>query len=963
MSPNTPVEHVTDQLETPLLDDREYRVIILPNKLEALLVQDPETDKASAALDVNVGAFSDDDEMPGTAHAVEHLSFMGTKKYPEENAFTAYLSTHTGYSNAYTNATSTNYYFEISVNLNNSKQPPQDDISAFYGALDRFAQFFIEPLFLLSALDRELRAVDSEYKKNLRSDTRRLDQLEKSQSNPSHPYCRFSTGNFDILKTQPEALGMDVRQKFVNFHAKHYSSNLMKLCVLGNEPLDVLETWVADLFSGVPNKNLPQNRWEEDFYENQPSWYISHLMGHEGPGGILSLLKSRGWASSLSAWTEEVCPGTPSIFNCEVCLTKKGLVMYKEVAKALFQYISLLRQTPPQEWIFNEGKQMADIKFKFRQKIPASSFTSMISSVMQTPLPRKWLLSGKNRLRKFDPTKIQAGIGLLRPDNMRMTIVSQDFPGGWNEKEKWYGTEYRYEKIPEEFLAALANELNTPSHRRLSALYLPAENPFIPTDLEIKKKEAGKPAVSPRVIRNDQFARVWWKKDDAFRVPNANIRVGIKSRIVSASANNLVKSQLFTDLVVDTLDEYSYNAQVAGLRYSIALDSRGLLVAVSGYTDKLALLLKQVFVTIRDLTVEDERFAIVKENLTQKYENFEFQPPFTQVGDYVAWLASQDGFVPEQLMTELPSITAQDIRTFHSQIMAQLHIETYVHGNLHKGDASELTDMIQSILNPRILPTEEWPILRSLDLPPGSNFVYQKTLKDLANINNCVMYYLHIGNRADRNIRVKTQLFEQMIHEPAFHQLRTKEQLGYIVSSGLQDFATMHGFYFVIQSQMGSEYLVSRIDAFLRAQAAALGGMTNTAFERHKGSLINKQLEKLQNLDQETQKHWAEISNEYYDFDAAQRDAELVRILTQPMMIEFYTNYVDPTSLTRAKLVVQLIAQGVSTKLKDIKLANHGPAPVSDGTSPTLITSVRDYKAALAVSAGARPVRNLGDFL
>jgi hypothetical protein len=68
-----PVERVTDQLEIPSLDDRQYRVIRLPNKLEALLVHDPETDKASAALDVNVGNFSDDDTMPGMAHAVEHV--------------------------------------------------------------------------------------------------------------------------------------------------------------------------------------------------------------------------------------------------------------------------------------------------------------------------------------------------------------------------------------------------------------------------------------------------------------------------------------------------------------------------------------------------------------------------------------------------------------------------------------------------------------------------------------------------------------------------------------------------------------------------------------------------------------------------------------------------------------------------------------------------------------------------
>ena len=75
-----PIERVADKLEQPDLDDRSYRVIRLPNKLEALLVHDPDTDKASASVNVNVGSFSDAEDMPGTAHAVEHLLFMGTKK-------------------------------------------------------------------------------------------------------------------------------------------------------------------------------------------------------------------------------------------------------------------------------------------------------------------------------------------------------------------------------------------------------------------------------------------------------------------------------------------------------------------------------------------------------------------------------------------------------------------------------------------------------------------------------------------------------------------------------------------------------------------------------------------------------------------------------------------------------------------------------------------------------------------
>ena len=93
-----PAKRITDDLERPALDDRSYRVIKLPNQLEVLLVHDSETDKASGALDVNVGSFSDADDMPGLAHAVEHMLFMGTKKVDknhgsiEDRGLTSFIS-------------------------------------------------------------------------------------------------------------------------------------------------------------------------------------------------------------------------------------------------------------------------------------------------------------------------------------------------------------------------------------------------------------------------------------------------------------------------------------------------------------------------------------------------------------------------------------------------------------------------------------------------------------------------------------------------------------------------------------------------------------------------------------------------------------------------------------------------------------------------------------------------------
>lgn len=74
------VKLVTESLDKPSLDNRSYRIIELGNGLEALLVHDSETDKASASLDVGVGNFSDPTEMPGTAHAVEHVSIADPKR-------------------------------------------------------------------------------------------------------------------------------------------------------------------------------------------------------------------------------------------------------------------------------------------------------------------------------------------------------------------------------------------------------------------------------------------------------------------------------------------------------------------------------------------------------------------------------------------------------------------------------------------------------------------------------------------------------------------------------------------------------------------------------------------------------------------------------------------------------------------------------------------------------------------
>ncbi|KAJ4346429.1 metalloprotease [Didymosphaeria variabile] len=1075
-----------EDLERAEVDDRSYRIITLSNQLEVLLIHDATTDKASAAMDVNVGSFSDAEDMPGIAHAVEHLLFMGTKKYPEENNYNKYLTSYSGHSNAYTASTSTNYYFELATSKStpsnsNSATPsatqehlPIDkEQSPLWGALDRFGQFFICPLFLEDTVDREIKAVDSENKKNLQSDTWRLHQLNKNLSNPKHPYNHFSTGSWKTLHDEPIARGVQIRDEFIKFHATHYSANRMKLVVLGQENLDTLEEWVEEIFSKVPNKDLPRKRWddvsvytdkelliqtfakpvfesrslelsflyrdEEEFYESHPSRYLSHLIGHEGPGSILAYIKAKGWANGLGAGGSSLCPGS-GIFNISLKLTEDGLQHYKEIVKIIFQYIAMIRELPPQEWVVDEQIKISEVGFRFKQKSPPSRTTSALASVMQKPYSRKEILSGPSVIKKFDSQRISEAMEYLRPDNFRMTIVSQEFPGDWPEKEKWYGTEYKAEKIPQDFVDEVRQAFQDKA--RPEELHFPHRNEFIPNRLDVDKKEIEKPATQPKLIRNDDAVRSWWKKDDQFWVPKANVHIHLRTPMTYVTPRTAVLASLYASLVDDALVEYSYDADISGLVYGFSTHASGLSVSVSGYNDKLHVLLEKVLLQIRDLDIKEDRFKIVMDKTSRSFRNWHFGQPFHQVGTYSRWFRVDSAFMNDELAQELDTITAQEVQQFFPQVLSQCHIEILSHGNLYKEDALQLTDLVEKTIKPKKLPPSQWPIERSLILPEGSNFIYSQPLKDPANVNHCIEYTLYLGNRMDDALRAKQFILAQMVDEPAFNQLRTIEQLGYVVFSGSTAGITYAGFRILIQSERDCGYLEGRIDHFLTKFETTLQDMSDEEFEKHKGAVISKRLETLKNLGQEGNRFWNHMFRNTYDFLQSENDAAQVSTITKDDMIAFYARHISPSSPHRAKLSVHLTAQSkpkeptldetktqalavlqtianeektsvdagkLQARLEGVDEASKLPSAISahlaedqklskeevakiadeaaaalglaesgvgevkpaekvdiqesDAKQPIIITDVRAFKAGLFASTGAKPVRNLEEFM
>lgn len=261
-------------------------------------------------------------------------------------------------------------------------------------------------------------------------------------------------------------------------------------------------------------------------FATKPGNFITHYIGHEGEGSVLSYLKKLGWAESLGAGAGQGATGF-DFFKISIQLTTAGLENHEKVAGIVFAYIDMLRnESEPQKWAFDEQAMLNEISFRFLEKSKPSGYVTQLCSQMQKPYPREWLLSAPWLLKSWNPELVKAQLQTLTPENCRITVVAQDAVLGkeLDKKEKWYGTKYRVEPFSEQILHyPKASEYG-------NELFLPQPNSFIPSNLDILgDKKAGKEAAKrPSCVYQTPTARLWHKLDDKWWVPRATVSMYIK---------------------------------------------------------------------------------------------------------------------------------------------------------------------------------------------------------------------------------------------------------------------------------------------------------------------------------------------------------------------------------------------------------------------------------------------------
>ncbi|KAI9152516.1 metalloprotease [Blastocladiella emersonii ATCC 22665] len=943
-----------DAIRRPELDRCQYRRIALAaNGLEVLLVSDPAGEMAAAALDVNVGHYQDPADLPGLAHFLEHLLFLGTEKYPKENSYAEYLAAHGGSSNAYTGNSNTNYYFECQA-------------AHLEGALDRFAQFFIAPLFTPSCTDRELNAVDSEHSKNRLSDMWRVHQLHATVCGAgSHPYAKFGTGNRETLGTLPAARGVDARDELIQFHARYYSANIMRLVITGREPLDVLAQWAVEYFSPIANRSVPVPgdairdhpwavsptptprsiirmktvkdskalvlRWAfpptEMHWRANPASYLSHLIGHEGHGSILSELKQRGWVTSLSAGPQ--FSGLHfDFFKVSMQLTDAGLAHVDDILLAVFQYLARLRSYLPDlpKWIFDEIKAMADLTFRFQEMARASSRASWLARCMHEPYTPEWTLGGSAVFLEWRPDLIAACLAALTTD-VEVTLTAPAFPDNpdLDQRDPWYGTEYRVDALPAPLLTQLAECAPHP------ALTLPEPNPFIPTR-ELTVERHDRMQAVPRVARASQHARHWVQLDDEFWVPRASLLVRFKNPVTRTSPRAGVMTELLADYILDELLEFGYAASLAGLQYSVTTSgANGLALFISGFWDKMPVLLDRILVAWVDhARLDDPTFDRLHRDRIRKYNNMKHDQPYMHALFDMQTALEVPVWSPAERLAALRDVSRADLAEFAGEIRRQMFVESFLYGNVDEDvylgwmDAlvARVATATGSAADPWLpLSPQQREARRAVQIRPG-NWTRVLPGPDPENANSAVIWYAQLGPATDARTRALAEILVHATREPAFNTLRTQRQLGYIVSADATQQAGVLGYRVLVQSERAPAFVDACVEQFLADVVAPIVDRLDDAqLAKFVGIVESDLLERPKTLARKAYRVWAAINRETLDFD---RDAETVAAakgLTVDDVRAFYRTAIAPESETRRKLAMHVIgataAKGGEEKFKD----------------------------------------------
>ncbi|MFT5636214.1 MAG: insulysin [Cognaticolwellia sp.] len=912
-------------------DAKKYQTMTLGNGLRTLLVHNPESNKSAAALAVNVGHFDDPIHRQGLAHFLEHMLFLGTKNFPDGSEYQNFIKKHGGSNNAWTATEHTCFFFDIGH-------------QHFSAAIERFGEFFTAPLLSEEFVNKERKNIDAEFKLKLKDDIRRLYDVHKETINQAHPFAKFSVGNSETLA---DKAGYNLRDELCDFFQKNYQANFMTLVLEGPQSLTELENLAHSHFSKVKSNGiakteisqslyLPQHQQKwiyvkpvrndqqliisfampsiDKFYRQKPESILAYLIGHEGPGSILSLLKSKQWALALTAGSG-INGSNFKDFNISISLSELGAKNITAIVSTVFSYLNLLKQAPLNEQYYQEKKALAALSFSYQEKLsPLDSASQLVINMQHYPehdyIFGDYVMDGQNT------AILNTLLEFMVTSNMRIISIDKNGPEQpHSNTSKWYQVPYSVNDIEQQQIEQWQQA------PYLATLSLPNKNPYIVARPELVKSEdkSSSPLTPPENICQQNGLNVWFKHDTSFNTPKGYIYLSIDSPTVIESASTIAMTRLFIDLYSDVVIEEHYDAELAGIHYHLYFHQSGLTLQLSGISTKQEQLLPLLLASLMQGKFCPNKFELFKQQLLSHWHNAENSKSISQLFANLSATMQPKSPSSQTLINALEKIEFQQFKSFVPKIFENTSVDALIHGNWSQQSADKIISDIKQVFTGKLsnnsqlqTPCIDIQGLGTLTLPI-----------ELTDHDHAAVLYYPMPHKDLRTVAL-TMLTNQLLSPNFFQEMRTEKQYGYLVGVGFIPINRYPGIAFYIQSpHTDSGTLTEAMDDFIARSNDYIANLSVEHWQHLQFGLASQLQEKDSNLRIKSQRYWAAICNKESSFSEKQKLISIIESLSVNALAEFIQQYFHGTKIKDRLSLLSYENNEQLGKMADKVIINH----------------------------------------
>eukprot|EP00929_Paragymnodinium_shiwhaense_P035508 TRINITY_DN19150_c0_g1_i1.p1 TRINITY_DN19150_c0_g1~~TRINITY_DN19150_c0_g1_i1.p1 ORF type:complete len:784 (-),score=190.25 TRINITY_DN19150_c0_g1_i1:135-2486(-) len=669
-----------------------------------------------------------------------------------------------------------------------------------------------------------------------------------------------------------------------------------------------------DDFAGLvlrePSKDMRQisfawqlERWQVPLWKSKPGAYASYVLGHEGEGSLLSALKNRAWATSLSAGVDEF--GSFSQFDVSVTLTEEGLEHIEEIGEMLFRYLRLIKATPVMEWVLDEMQKLREMRFRFADVPQPYNLVNSLATNLQK-YPAENVMSAGIKLASPDAMAAGRILEQLGADGLRVELVAKKFGERCTSKDPWYGGRFQRLPLEESWLHAWKAAASRQSDdatmeaekaavaAAVDGVRLPKPNPFVPASLAVKPHLEGAVISEPLPldVAGTGVSKAFHRQDDRFLQPKASLALRFHSPAVAKDTASYLRCQLWCNAVMEELNEYAYDAESAGLSYHLGAVPGGLELSVAGFDDKLPVLLATVAHKMREMDqIPARTFTIVRDRFERSLKNRATkQRPCDFAGRKVHELVYSLAFPVEDQLEVLLSLNASDLDGENMRLLTQCKAEALLLGNLGPEDAADVLGVVSRELGVPVEPST-LPWRAEAVLPPGYT-VWEIDGTDKEERNNNVRLEMQLPESLENSLYLS--LLVRLLNPRFFAELRTQQQLGYIVQMSWTEKQGFLSILCTVQTEYAPDYVRSQIDAFFASRLDwILKELDETEFDRQVAGLDANLAEAPKNLREEFDRYWGEITRLRYEFGRRDKKRQALKEVTLEKLRHFVQAHVS----------------------------------------------------------------------